>query len=49
MLMQDLILPDISARGAEKVLRTMVGFLKEKNLIQKERDILERLMEREKQ
>jgi PTS system nitrogen regulatory IIA component len=45
--MQDMILTRLKSEDREGVLREMVGFLKMKNKISKEKDLYEKLLQRE--
>jgi mannitol/fructose-specific phosphotransferase system IIA component (Ntr-type) len=46
--MRDMIFTDLKPRNQEDALKAMVEFLKEKNIIHREKDIIERLIQREK-
>lgn len=48
LLTQDMILSDLKAREADDVIKEMVDFLRKKNLIAKEKDLCEKLTQREK-
>lgn len=48
LLGQDMILPHLTAADGEDALMAMVEFLKEKNVVQKEQDIFDRLIQRER-
>lgn len=48
LLTQDMILSDLKAREADDVIKEMVDFLRKKNLISKEKDLCEKLTQREK-
>lgn len=48
LLMQDMIISDLEHQNREGVLREMVSFLKEKNMIVKEKELYEKLIQREK-
>lgn len=48
LLMRDMIYADLNSKSSEGVLKEMVEFLKEKNIIHREKDIIERLIQREK-
>ncbi len=46
--MQDMVLLELQSESREEVLKEMVGFLKKKNKITKEKDLFEKLIQREK-
>ena len=48
LLMQDMIIPELKFQDSEGVLREMVSFLKRKNRIAKEKELYEKLNQREK-
>lgn len=48
LLTQDMILSDLKARQADDVIKEMVDFLRKKKLISKEKDLCEKLTQREK-
>jgi len=48
LLMQDMIIPELEFQDSEGVLREMVSFLKRKNRIAKEKELYEKLSQREK-
>lgn len=48
LLMQDMIIPEMEQQSREGVLREMVSFLKGKNKVAKEKELYEKLVEREK-
>jgi mannitol/fructose-specific phosphotransferase system IIA component (Ntr-type) len=48
LLMQDMVLLELQAESMEDVLREIVGFLKKKNKVTKEKDLYEKLIQREK-
>jgi len=48
LLKQDMIIPELESRDREGVLKEMVGFLGKKNKIAKEKDLYEKLIQREK-
>jgi len=48
LLMQDMIITDIESQKGEEVLKEMVDFLKKKNVITREKDLYEKLLQREK-
>jgi PTS system nitrogen regulatory IIA component len=48
LLMQDMIIPELKFQDSEGVLREMVSFLKRKNRIAKEKELYEKLSQREK-
>ncbi len=48
LLMQDMVIPELEFQDSEGVLREMVRFLKSKNKIAKEKELYERLSQREK-
>lgn len=45
--MQDMIIPELEAQDREGALREMVGFLKKRGKITKEKDLYEKLLQRE--
>ena len=45
--MQDMIIPELEAQDREGSLREMVGFLKKRGKITKEKDLYEKLLQRE--
>ena len=45
--MQDMIIPDMDATNREEVLKEMVNCLKKKNRISKEKDLFDKLLQRE--
>lgn len=47
LLAQDMILLDLKSGEREEVLKEMVGFLKERNRITKDKDLYEKLIQRE--
>jgi len=47
LLVQDMVLPDLESRERDGVLREMVGFLKKSNRIGKEKELYEKLLQRE--
>ena len=47
LLMQDMIIPELEAQDREGSLREMVGFLKKRGKITKEKDLYEKLLQRE--
>ncbi len=47
LLVQDMVLPDLESRERDEVLREMVGFLKKSNRIGKEKELYEKLLQRE--
>ncbi|MFQ6082709.1 MAG: PTS sugar transporter subunit IIA [Candidatus Aminicenantia bacterium] len=48
LLKPDLIIEDLKGENVEEVLKEMVNFLKNKNLILKERELCQKLLERER-
>jgi len=46
--MQDMIIPELKFQDSESVLKEMVSFLKRKNKIAKEKELYEKLNQREK-
>ncbi len=48
LLMQDMIIPELQSENVENVLKEMVKFLKKKNKITKEKELYEKLIQREK-
>lgn len=48
LLIQDMILPDLKSEDRTGILTEMVSYLKKKNKISKEKDLYERLLQREK-
>lgn len=48
LLMQDMVIPDLESKERDEVLKEMVNFLKKKNKISKEKDLYEKLIQREK-
>lgn len=48
LLMQDMVMPELEFQDSEGVLREMVSFLKSKNKIAKEKELYEKLSQREK-
>jgi PTS system nitrogen regulatory IIA component len=48
LLMQDMIIPELEFQDSEGVLKEMVSFLKRKNRIAKEKELYEKLSQREK-
>ncbi len=47
LLVQDMVLPDLESRERDGALREMVNFLKQRNRIGKEKELYERLVQRE--
>ena len=47
LLTQDMILPAMEAATADEVIKEMVNFLRKKNLISKEKDLCDKLIQRE--
>ena len=45
--MQDMIIPELESQNRDDVLKEMVNFLKKKNKISKEKDLYEKLLQRE--
>ncbi len=48
LLMQDMILSDLESEDRAGILKEMVSFLKKKDKISKEKDLYDRLLQREK-
>ena len=48
LLTQDMIIPELESHDMESVLREIVRFLKRKNKISKEKELYEKLVQREK-
>ncbi len=48
LLSEDLIVPDLASRTRDEVLKEIVGFLKSKGRISREKDLYEKLVQREK-
>jgi len=48
LLIQDMVMPELEFQDSEGVLREMVSFLKSKNKIAKEKELYEKLSQREK-
>lgn len=48
LLMQDMIITDLESEDRESVLKEMVIFLKKKNKISKDKELYEKLLQREK-
>ena len=48
LLMQDMILPDLESEDRAGILKEMVSYLKKKDKISKEKDLYDRLLQREK-
>lgn len=48
LLMQDMVLLELQSSNMEDVLKEMVGFLKKRNKITKEKDLYEKLVQRER-
>jgi PTS system nitrogen regulatory IIA component len=48
LLTPDMIIPELESQDAEGVLREMVKFLKKKDKISKEKELFEKLVQREK-
>ncbi|MDH4217402.1 MAG: PTS sugar transporter subunit IIA [Candidatus Aminicenantes bacterium] len=48
LLMQDMIMLELGSEKMEDVLHEMVGFLKKRNMITKEKELYERLIQRER-
>ncbi len=48
LLIQDMILPDLKSEDRTGILTEMVSYLKKKNKISKEKDLYDRLLQREK-
>ena len=46
-LMQDMVIPQLASESGEEALREMVDFLKKKNIISRDKEIFERLIQRE--
>lgn len=47
LLMQDMIIPELKSQDREGVVREMVSFLRKKNKISKEKELYEKLIQRE--
>lgn len=47
LLIQDMIIEDLTSQGREGVLREMVNFLKKKKKVSKEKELYEKLLQRE--
>jgi mannitol/fructose-specific phosphotransferase system IIA component (Ntr-type) len=47
LLMRDMVLLELQSENMEDVLKEMVGFLKKRNKITKEKDLYEKLIQRE--
>lgn len=47
LLMQDMVISELESQDRDNVLREMVSFLKRKNKISKEKELYERLIQRE--
>ncbi len=47
LLLQDLILSNLESQGRDEVLKEMVSFLKKRSRIGKEKELLEKLLQRE--
>ena len=48
LLMQDMVLLELQSEDMEDVLKELVGFLKKRNRITKEKDLYEKLIQRER-
>jgi len=48
LLMHDMIIPELKFQDSEGVLKEMVGFLKKRNKVVKEKELYEKLSQREK-
>jgi PTS system nitrogen regulatory IIA component len=48
LLMQDMVMLELESEKMEDVLHEMVGFLKKRNMIAKEKELYERLIQRER-
>ena len=48
LLMQDMVMPELEFQDSEGVLKEMVSFLKSKNKIAREKELYEKLSQREK-
>ncbi len=48
LLMQDMVITELKSQKRENVLKEMVSFLKEKNKIAREKDLYNKLIQREK-
>lgn len=48
LLTQDMIIPELESENVESILREMVKFLKKKDKITKEKELYEKLVQREK-
>ncbi len=47
LLIKDMILPDLKSEDRTGILTEMVSYLKKKNKISKEKDLFDRLLQRE--
>ena len=47
LLLQDMIIPELESQDREGVIREMVNFLKRKNRISKDKELYEKLIQRE--
>lgn len=48
LLTQDMIIPELESENVEGILREMVRFLKNKDIVSKEKELYEKLVQREK-
>ncbi len=48
LLMQDMVIAELESQDREGVLKEMVVFLKKKNIIAKDKELFEKLLQREK-
>lgn len=48
LLIQDMIIPELEAKSRDDVIKEMVKFLKKNDKITKEKDLFEKLLQREK-
>lgn len=47
LLMKDMVLPELESKDRESVIKELVGFLKKKNKISKDKELFEKLLQRE--
>ncbi|MBN1272611.1 MAG: PTS sugar transporter subunit IIA [Candidatus Aminicenantes bacterium] len=45
--MKDMVLPELESKDRESVIKELVGFLKKKNKISKDKELFEKLLQRE--
>ncbi len=48
LLTQDMIIPELESENVEGILKEMVRFLKKKDKVSKEKELYEKLVQREK-